>query len=311
MSLSLRSPRALQLAAGAAFCGVASAAYFSTKRPLQLDSSQNAASKTLSLPSTMLFSKQLTVTKVEQVNHDTKKVTFALPGGVGEISGVEAGSAILTQHTPPGAWFPVLRPYTPISDADERGTLQLLVKQYPNGQASRHIHTLTPGSKLQIRGPIPGYRYTASTQARQVLFIAGGAGITPLYSLAKKIVSDASDETRITLLWGVNGTRDLVLKAELEALEAQFPNRLSVKYCISGPEAAPGTGSLGDETKFKKGHVDKSVLQEAIERCKKGRWGDGKTKVWLCGPPAMEEAIAGQKGVLAELGVAKNEIHKF
>lgn len=38
----------------------------------------------------MLFSRELKVKNVEQVNHDTKRITFELPGGDGEISGVPA-----------------------------------------------------------------------------------------------------------------------------------------------------------------------------------------------------------------------------
>ena len=48
----------------------------------------NHNKETFGLPSTMLFSKRLTVTAVEQMNHDTKRITFALPGGLEESSGV-------------------------------------------------------------------------------------------------------------------------------------------------------------------------------------------------------------------------------
>lgn len=82
--------------AGAMVVGVAGVS-FATSRPLLLESKASLANqhveanKTLSFPRSMLFAKQLTVTKVEQVNHDTKKITFALPGGSGEVSGVPAG----------------------------------------------------------------------------------------------------------------------------------------------------------------------------------------------------------------------------
>jgi cytochrome-b5 reductase len=33
--------------------------------------------------------------------------------------------------------------------------------------------------------------------------------------------------------------------------------------------------------------------------------------VFMCGPPKMEEAVAGKTGVLAELGLNKKEIHRF
>lgn len=221
-------------------------------------------------------------------------------------------AAILTQHTPINGWFPVFRPYTPISDPEDRGSLQLLVKQYPQGRASTHLHTLQPGDKLSVRGPLPGYAYTPSSAPRDLLFVAGGAGITPIYSLAKAILNDENDKTCIQLLWGVNGTRDIVLGRELEELEAQHPGRVQVTYTVSGAEGKPDAPSLGDEKRFKKGYINKSVLQQAIARCEGGSWGDTNgTKVWLCGPPAMESAVAGKEGVLAELGVSGKEVHKF
>lgn len=172
------------------------------------------------------------------------------------------------------------------------------------------MHSLAPGQTLQIRGPIPGYSYTPSDKSRDLLFVAGGAGITPLYSLARGILSDANDQTRIQLLWGVNGTRDIVLKNELEQLEKQYPGRLQVTYCVSGPEGKPEAASLGDKTKYKKGYVNKSALQEAIARTQS--LGDAKgTKVFVCGPPAMENALTANGGVLAELGIEKKNVHKF
>jgi cytochrome-b5 reductase len=58
---------------------------------MMLDSASNPPTKALTFPSSMLFSKQLTVTHTEQVNHDTKRVTFSLPGGKSQVSGVPAG----------------------------------------------------------------------------------------------------------------------------------------------------------------------------------------------------------------------------
>ncbi|USW50651.1 Putative oxidoreductase FAD/NAD(P)-binding, NADH:cytochrome b5 reductase [Septoria linicola] len=305
-----RSARLLPYLTGAAALGTAGTVYYTTRRPLLLDSTGNMPSKTLVFPKTMLFSQTLTVTSSEQINHDTKRITFRLPGGDNEISGVPAGAAVLTQHTPQGAWFPVLRPYTPISEAEARGEIQLIVKQYPNGKASTHIHSLAPGQTLQIRGPIPGYSYTASRESRDLLFVAGGAGITPIFSLAQRILNDTNDKTRIQLLWGVNGTRDIVLKNELEHLEKQFPDKLQLTYCVSGAEGRPEAASLGDKTRYKKGYVDKRVLQEVIARTQS--LGDAKgTKVFVCGPPALENALTARGGVLAELDIEKKNIHKF
>lgn len=82
----------------AAVASVAGAAYYSTtQRPILLDSAHNAT-QTFSFPKTMLFSQQLTVTAVEEVNHDTKRITFALPGGKEETSGVPASGTYLARN---------------------------------------------------------------------------------------------------------------------------------------------------------------------------------------------------------------------
>lgn len=145
--------------------------------------------------------------------------------------------------------------------------------------------------------------------ARDVLFVAGGAGITPIYSLTKSILSDPNDKARIQLVWGVNGKRDIVLKSELESLEKQYPERLRVTYCISSPE---GLDAKDDEGKYKKGYIDRFVLQEAIQPFKSESWGDQNgTKVFICGPPAMQNVIAGRNGILHKLGVEIKDVHKF
>ncbi|KAI6866816.1 hypothetical protein KC323_g3788 [Hortaea werneckii] len=314
-----RTFRARPYLTSAAFTIVAGAAYYTTtQRPVLLDSAHNAT-QTFSFPKTMLFSQQLTVTGVEQVNHDTKRITFSLPGGKEETTGVPASAAILTQHTPPNAWFPVLRPYTPIHDRSEPGILQLLVKQYPQGVASSYMHSLVPGSQLTVRGPIPGYVWQPSPTPRSVLFVAGGAGITPIYSLAREALKDEQDKTRIHLLWGVNGERDIVLKEELAALQARYPERLDVKYFISNGEADAGSATTtttmaqGQQSR-EKGYIDAGALRRAMEACESGggSLGDAKgTKVFFCGPPGMQENIVGKKGILGELRVGKKEVYAW
>ncbi|RMY97983.1 hypothetical protein D0860_08584 [Hortaea werneckii] len=315
-----RTFRARPYLTSAAFAGVVGAAYYTTtQRPVLLDSAHNAT-QTFSFPKTMLFSQQLTVTGVEQVNHDTKRITFSLPGGKEETTGVPASAAILTQHTPSNAWFPVLRPYTPIHDRSEPGILQLLVKKYPLGVASSYMHSLTPGSQLTVRGPIPGYVWQPSPTPRSVLFVAGGAGITPIYSLAREALKDEQDRTRIHLLWGVNGERDIVLREELAALQAKYPERFDVRYFVSSSdEGGKDAGSLATtpakgEQSREKGYIDAGALRRAMEACESGggSLGDAKgTKVFFCGPPGMQEKIVGKKGILSELGVGKKEVYAW
>lgn len=172
------------------------------------------------------------------------------------------------------------------------------------------MHSLAPGSKLTVRGPIPGYTWKPSPTPRDVVFVAGGAGITPIYSLTQSVLKDTEDKTRIHLLWGVNGYRDVVLRDELASLQKQHPQRLRVSYFISGSEADTWAETSKEERS--KGYVDKVALQKAIGNYDVGSFGDANgTKVFFCGPPGMQEAITGKQGILQELGVVKEEVHIF
>lgn len=249
----------------------------------------------------MLFSQQLKVTHVEQINHDTKKITLALPNS-NEISGVASGGALLVDYKP-ASWFPALRPYTPISSPTDRGTLQLLVKKYPGGSASTYLHDLQPGQPLTVRGPLPGYKATPAI--RDVILIAGGAGITPIYSIARAHLADPEDETRVQLIWGVNSTRDLVLETELDALQQAHPKRLRVTYCVSGADSLPPGGPC----EYKAGYVDGSVIKQAYERNGPVQLSStNATRVLICGPPAMEKALTGKSGALWAAGVPDSSV---
>ena len=49
--------------------------------------------------------------------------------------------------------------YTPISPSDAEGELTFLIKRYEEGKMSQYIHSLQPGEKLAIKGPIPKIQY--------------------------------------------------------------------------------------------------------------------------------------------------------
>lgn len=101
-----------------------------------------------------------------------------------------------------------------------------------------------------------------------------------------------------------------MLKDELASLQMEHPDRLRVSYFISGSEADAWAPTSPEDRQ--KGYVDKKALEKVVQQCEAGRFGDEQgTKVFFCGPPGMQEAIAGKKGVLGELGVVKKQIHIF
>lgn len=139
-------------------------------------------------------------------------------------------AAILTKYTPEGK-KPIIRPYTPISDDDERGHLTLLVKQYPNGPMSTHIHEMNPEQRLLFKGPIPKYPWEANKHDH-IALIAGGTGITPMWQLIRAIFKNKEDKTKVTLVFGNISEEDILLRHELTRLENEYPQRFRAFYTL-------------------------------------------------------------------------------
>jgi cytochrome-b5 reductase len=73
-------------------------------------------------------------------------------------------AAVITKYKGPEMEKPVIRPYTPISDVDQQGTVDFIVKKYEKGPMSSHMHNMEPGQRLDIKGPIPKYQWSPNKQ---------------------------------------------------------------------------------------------------------------------------------------------------
>lgn len=208
-------------------------------------------------------------------------------------------AAVLTVSWPQGRWFPVARPYTPISEVNEPGVLDLLVKHYPDGKQSTHLHSLKPGDKLLFAAAIRGHQWVPNS-VPSVILVAGGAGITPIFQLAQGILQNPDDKTAVTVIYGVNTDDDCHLAEEFQRFEDQYGDRFKIVYTVSRPD---------ESTTLRKGRVTKELLAEVAPLPK-----DGNTKVFVCGPPPMEASLVGsrkEKGILEQLGYRKDQIHTF
>jgi cytochrome-b5 reductase len=89
-----------------------------------------------------------------------------------------------------------VRPYTPVNYVTDKGYLDFVIKEYPNGKMSKHIASLKPGDSLLIKGPVPKYPYKPNSK-EVIGLIAGGTGITPCYQLIKHVLNDPNDKTKV------------------------------------------------------------------------------------------------------------------
>ncbi|KAI1827193.1 oxidoreductase NAD-binding domain-containing protein [Xylaria intraflava] len=246
----------------------------------------------------------LQLKEVEVINHNTKRFVFRLPED-DMVSGLHIASALLTKFVPEGE-KPVLRPYTPVSDEGSKGYIELIVKKYPGGPMSTHLHDMVPGQRLDFKGPLPKYPWAANKH-EHIALVAGGTGIAPMYQLIRSIFSNPEDKTKVTLVFGNVTEDDILLKKELADIENTYPQRFRAFYVLDNPPR-DWAGS--------KGYISKDLLKTVLPEPK-----EGNIKIFVCGPPAMYKAISGGKkspkdqgelsGILKELGYTEEQVYKF
>ncbi|GKU14990.1 unnamed protein product [Fusarium langsethiae] len=247
----------------------------------------------------------LKLSDVEIVNHNTKRLRFELPEA-DQVSGLHVASALLTKYKGPNDEKATLRPYTPISDENEKGFLDLLIKKYPNGPMSTHLHDMAPGQRLDLKGPLHKYAWEENKHDH-IALIAGGTGITPMYQLARAIFNNPKDKTKVTLVFGNVSEKDILLKKEFEELENTYPQRFRAFYVLDNPPKGWAGGS---------GFITKDLLKTVLPEPK-----SENIKLFVCGPPGLMNAVSGNKvspknqgeltGALKELGYKEDQVYKF
>jgi cytochrome-b5 reductase len=70
------------------------------------------------------------------------------------------------------------KPYTPTTRDNTVGHMDLVVKDYPEGNISRHICSLKVGDEIKIKGPFTKRAMNAN-EKKEIGMIVGGSGLTP------------------------------------------------------------------------------------------------------------------------------------
>ncbi|KAJ6463753.1 NADH-cytochrome b5 reductase, partial [Mycena vulgaris] len=200
---------------------------------------------------------------------------------------------------------PVVRPYTPVSAADNTGELSFLIKKYETGVMSKYIHSLKVGDSLAIKGPIHKFPYKAN-EFDEVALIGGGSGITPLYQVITHALASPFNTTKFKLLFSNIAEEDILLREKIDALAKKHPNTLEVVYLLDKPP---------QDWKGQTGFINADVIKKYVAPPTAER-----TMVMVCGPPGQVAALAGNKagmkqgalgGVLKELGYTEDQVRSI
>lgn len=160
------------------------------------------------------------------------------------------------------------RPYSLSSSPREAlaGRYALTIKRVPDGLASSYIlDNWTVGTEVTVSEPLGVFTYEPLRDAKTIVGVAGGSGITPFRSLAKAI-ADGDEDACMILLYGSRTLADAVFQDEFKALEG---DKFKLVNVLSHEEQA------GCENGFITAELIKKYAPE------------GDYSIFLCGPQAM------------------------
>lgn len=222
---------------------------------------------------------QAKLVSIQQNTPDTKTYTFAAE----HPFYFRAGQYVTVGCKVGGS--EVSRPYA-ISSAPKaalEGRVSVTVKKC--GFFSGYLFDAAKeGDTFTLGDPSGEFCYEPLKDAKQIVALAGGSGITPFYSMAQAI-ADGTEDHDLIIFYGAKTEQDIIFRSELDALRS---DRIRVVYVLS------------DEQKegFEHGFITAELLQKYVS---------GDYTVMMCGPAAMYAFADGQ---LASLGLPLRRIKK-
>jgi ferredoxin-NADP reductase len=170
------------------------------------------------------------------------------------------------------------------SETAREGWIEFLVKADGSTRFGASVDTLTPGTRIEVTGPVGGFTADGVPPGAPMLFVAGGTGIAPLRSMIRQAV-DEGHGGRLSLVYSSRAPDEFAYLTDLRELSAA--GRLALTLTLTGAsddwQHARGRAGSGHFSR----HVEPGVV------------------AFVCGPPAMVQEVP---AALVSLGVTRDRI---
>lgn len=177
--------------------------------------------------------------------------------------------------------------FTISSSPTETGYISSTIKAV--GDFTATIGKTRPGDTATVHAPFGRFSYLLHPKDTDMVFIAGGIGITPLRSMLRHM-HDTGAKRNVLLIYANRREQDIVFRRELDEMAAESGGRLTAVHVLSQPEP---------EWRGETGHIDKQLITRLCGQ-------DLPSKAfYLCGPPGLVRASL---QVLRQLGVPARRI---
>ena len=223
---------------------------------------------------------ELTISAIRKLTDDTVEVSFDIPKDQQSFFAFTPGQYINVAID--------------VNDQQERrsysicsgpnSALSVAVKKVANGKVSKWFNE-TAEVGMPIFVSPPEGNFVRPKEAKNIVAIAVGSGITPILAMAK---AAEGSEVRLQLLYGSRTLSQVIFRDELATL-----NQTQTTHYLSG-ESADGCVS---------GRIDKESFTAAIKNNLELLKSDG---FFICGPESMIVDIV---AVLKNFGVSDDKVY--
>jgi ferredoxin-NADP reductase len=180
------------------------------------------------------------------------------------------------------------RAYSLSSCALDRGAYEVTVKR-DGKMGTRIVDWAKAGDTLFVLPPA-GKFLPVLEPDKHLICIAGGSGVTPFRGFVREATARKL-ETKITVLYSVRTTNDIIFKQEFHELSLQNPNFNFYVTCTRL--------NVGDPWNGHRGRIDAAWIKEHLHDLP-------NTVFYACGPNALVEAT--EELVLHGLNVPKAQM---
>jgi len=228
----------------------------------------------------------LVVTEIRDASKTAKTVRFEKVGG-GKLPPFYAGQFMVLDF--PMGQSLISRPYSissaPWQARQEKGFVEITVRRSKgDGFICDYINdSVKVGDTFRGLIGCGQFYYEPLRDAKHVVALAGGVGITPFASMAREVAHGTLDMD-LTILYGSVSSDDITLKDELARLEGEH---VHVVHVLSGDEP---------DWKGERGFLTAELIQ---------KYSAPDTTYFICGPQVMYRFLHGE---LAKLDIPKRRV---
>lgn len=174
-------------------------------------------------------------------------------------------------------------PFT-ISSSPKEDKLRFTVKL--KGIFTKALSELKRGEEIMVDGPFG--IFTIEDCDKDLVFIAGGVGITPFMSIIKDKIENNKTQN-IILLYGSKTKEDVIYKEQLDNIKKDWFKKV---YILSDDS------SFSETREYETGHINEEIIEKYVRNI-------NNSLFYICGPELMKNSI---RAALNKLKVKKRNI---